>query len=315
MGHISKIELQRAILEIMNHGNLDQLTTKKIRLLCQRKFNIDLSSRKDEIDRVVRKFVRKKSGVIKSDDSSSDEEDSDDCSSCTSGSESESCSDTECSSSTSSDVESVIKMEVVKTRASPKPVLKKASPQKTSAAVSPRRRINVKSPDSPQKSSAPVSPKKHITSKSPVISTSKKQKTDTTQAGIQEFDDAAYARKLQAEEWNFRQRTAKRMFTDIPSKSTVQSDQKKKRASSFKKLCAFSPALAELLGANEMSLSDVNQRLWAVVMERNLLDPTNKEFALCDEQLMKIFGRKRIKVVEMMKRLELLHHIKDISGV
>lgn len=34
-----------SVADIMRKGNLDQLTTKKIRMLCEQKYNIDLSSR------------------------------------------------------------------------------------------------------------------------------------------------------------------------------------------------------------------------------------------------------------------------------
>ena len=44
------------------------------------------------------------------------------------------------------------------------------------------------------------------------------------------------------------------------------------------------------MGTDQMSRRDVVKKLWDVVRERGLQDPTNKQFAICDDQLLKVFG-------------------------
>ena len=34
------------------------------------------------------------------------------------------------------------------------------------------------------------------------------------------------------------------------------------------------------------------KQIWAIIKERNLYDPKNKQFAICDDELHKIFGKK-----------------------
>ena len=40
-----------------------------------------------------------------------------------------------------------------------------------------------------------------------------------------------------------------------------------------------------------MARKDVVKQMWAIVKERQLQDPANKQFMLCDDQLLKVFGK------------------------
>jgi len=75
----------------------------------------------------------------------------------------------------------------------------------------------------------------------------------------------------------------------------------------------LSPALAEVVGEEKMARSDVVKKMWQVIRERKLEDPKNKRFMICDEQLQKIFGRKRIQTFGMMKYLT--KHIWDPAEI
>ncbi|KAL1423358.1 hypothetical protein MTO96_021328 [Rhipicephalus appendiculatus] len=79
----------------------------------------------------------------------------------------------------------------------------------------------------------------------------------------------------------------------------------------FPEVCSVSPELAAVVGAEEMARSAVVKKMWSIVRERNLFDPSNKQFAICDPQLMKVFGHKRVRMFGMMKYLK--NHIKDIK--
>jgi len=86
---------------------------------------------------------------------------------------------------------------------------------------------------------------------------------------------------------------------------------KRKGESGYTKKCKLSPELAAIVGSNEMARHDVVKKMWQIVKERELLDPKNKQFAICDDQLMKVIGTKRFRTFGMMKYLK--HHISDLG--
>lgn len=190
---------------------------------------------------------------------------------------------------------------------SPKKAAVNAVPAKKDAAITSTTKKAV--PDVGPAKKASVNTKKRKTNKEGNGVQSKKPKKDDTAKKI-ELDDAALARKLQAEEWNFRRATVNKLFRNAPQKKNEEQI-KKRKPCPFLKKCLLSPALAEVLGTNEMSRPDVVQKMWSVVRERNLFDASNKQYALCDEQLKNVFGKKRIRLIGMMKYLK--HHIKDIN--
>ncbi|CAG4973382.1 unnamed protein product [Colias eurytheme] len=89
------------------------------------------------------------------------------------------------------------------------------------------------------------------------------------------------------------------------------SDVKKKAAAGgrgkgggYTRACKLSPALAELMGQEQMPRHEVVKRVWAIVKEKNLYDPNNKQFAICDDALFKVIGTKRFRTFGMMKYLK-----------
>lgn len=77
-----------------------------------------------------------------------------------------------------------------------------------------------------------------------------------------------------------------------------------KRETGFTKTIGLSPALAEIMGEDAMPRHQVVKKMWAIIKERNLYDPKNKQYAICDEQLLKVFGVKRFRTFGMMKYLK-----------
>merc|ERR1712240_680675 len=61
--------------------------------------------------------------------------------------------------------------------------------------------------------------------------------------------------------------------------------------SAFTKSFKLSAELADVVGADVMPRHEVVKKLWAVIKERELQDPKNKQFAICDDQLLKVFGK------------------------
>jgi len=44
--------------------------------------------------------------------------------------------------------------------------------------------------------------------------------------------------------------------------------------------------------------------MWAIIKERNLYDPSNKQYAICDDDLLKVIGVQRFRTFGMMKFLK-----------
>ena len=77
-----------------------------------------------------------------------------------------------------------------------------------------------------------------------------------------------------------------------------------RRETGFTKTYKLSPELAEIVGAEAMPRHEVVKRMWAIIKERNLYDPKNKQFAICDDQLLKVFGKViHLKFLKLLKIL------------
>uniref|UniRef100_A0A0C9QAT4 Spp27_0 protein n=1 Tax=Fopius arisanus TaxID=64838 RepID=A0A0C9QAT4_9HYME len=72
----------------------------------------------------------------------------------------------------------------------------------------------------------------------------------------------------------------------------------------YTRAITLSPELAAVVGADQMARHEVVKKVWSIIKERNLYDPKNKQFAICDEELMKVIGVKRFRTFGMMKYLK-----------
>lgn len=68
---------------------------------------------------------------------------------------------------------------------------------------------------------------------------------------------------------------------------------KKGKYTGFTRPYKLSPELASLMGAKELPRHEVVKKVWAIIKEKNLYDPKNKQYAICDSQLEKVIGVKR----------------------
>ncbi|XP_065174086.1 uncharacterized protein Non2 [Atheta coriaria] len=66
----------------------------------------------------------------------------------------------------------------------------------------------------------------------------------------------------------------------------------------------LSPELAALVGQEVMARHEVIKKMWSIIKEKNLYDPKNKQFAICDEAMQKVIGVKRFRMFGMMKYLK-----------
>ncbi|CAG2172294.1 unnamed protein product [Oppiella nova] len=153
-----------------------------------------------------------------------------------------------------------------------------------------------------------------------ISGTKGKDESDTSSDSSSDDDspvsDGDLARKLHNEELDSKRRVT-RNNSSHTKKSSVKKTKKrktkynseddkkpKKQKNGYLKPCVLSTDLADFLGEPEMPRHEVVKRIWTYVKENNLQDPKNKQFAICDNQLTKIFsGRKRIRMFGMMKIL------------
>lgn len=234
MAELPTTELRKAISDILDGANLDDLSSKKIRKQLEQKYGIDFTDRKKEIDGLVMDLISK---------------------------------------------EKPKKAEAKKAGA------KKADPKEENGNVS---------------SSSSAGHSSH----------------DEDNDEACDDDDEVLARKLQDEEFKSRSRAVKK--TRPPKKEPAKGAKKAavkpkgaKRESVYSRKCVLSPELAAVMGEDQMARHDVVKRMWGIFRERELFDPSNKQFGICDSQLLKVFGKKRVQLFGMMKYLK--SHIKDIE--
>ncbi|CAI9733095.1 upstream activation factor subunit spp27 [Octopus vulgaris] len=301
MAGISNAVLLRSIREILKGADLSSLSAKKVRRKLEEKFGADLTDRKKEIDKILMDLIsedeeEQEADKQEDDDSQQEDEDDDDDGG---GDEDEEDEEDGESSSDEADNDS---------RLSPKG-------KSTSNGLSDQSDDEEDKPsDNSEPESRSMSPprkksrvKQSSKSKKPV----KKTKKDNHGAKKKEseLDDEELAKKLQEEENNFRSRPRSVKKTPAPPKKERKQKDGKARVSIYSKPCILSGELAVVMGTDRMARKDVVKSMWKIVKERELEDPKNKQFMICDEQLQKVFGRKRVRTFGMMKHLK--NHIKD----
>ncbi|XP_003401081.1 uncharacterized protein LOC126924286 [Bombus affinis] len=72
----------------------------------------------------------------------------------------------------------------------------------------------------------------------------------------------------------------------------------------YTRAITLSPELSAVVGAEQMARHEVVKKMWSIIKERNLYDPKNKQYAICDDELLKIIGVKRFRTFGMMKYLK-----------
>jgi len=78
----------------------------------------------------------------------------------------------------------------------------------------------------------------------------------------------------------------------------------KRAGTGYTKVCKLSPELAIVMGEDSMARHEVVKKMWKIVKEKNLYDPKNKQFAICNDELFAVFGIKRFRTFGMMKYLK-----------
>nr|BAN20959.1 conserved hypothetical protein [Riptortus pedestris] len=79
---------------------------------------------------------------------------------------------------------------------------------------------------------------------------------------------------------------------------------KRRGTSGYNKTCTLTPELAAVVGQDSMARHEVVKKVWSIIKEQNLYDPKNKQYAICNDDLMKVIGVKRFRTFGMMKYLK-----------
>ncbi|XP_076382702.1 upstream activation factor subunit spp27 homolog Non2 isoform X1 [Megalopta genalis] len=72
----------------------------------------------------------------------------------------------------------------------------------------------------------------------------------------------------------------------------------------YTRAITLSPELAAVVGSEQMARHEVVKKIWSIIKERDLYDPKNKQFAICDDELLTVIGVKRFRTFGMMKYLK-----------
>lgn len=57
------------------------------------------------------------------------------------------------------------------------------------------------------------------------------------------------------------------------------------------------------MGSESLPRHEVVKKMWQLIKDRNLYDPKNKQYAICDPDLYKVIGVKRFRTFGMLKYL------------
>jgi len=96
----------------------------------------------------------------------------------------------------------------------------------------------------------------------------------------------------------------KRKSASAAKKGAAAGGAKKRGGTGFTKILRLSPELSSVMGQPEMARHEVVKKIWSIIKEKNLYDPKNKQFAICDAELLPVFGVKRFRTFGMMKHLK-----------
>jgi DNA topoisomerase-1 len=125
----------------------------------------------------------------------------------------------------------------------------------------------------------------------------------------------AYVKKAPKGKGKVTKETKTTKTTKVASKTVKKkapAEKKKKERTSSMPPQPLSPVLAAIVGAQEMSRSEVTKKLWEYIKAHDLQDPANKRLIRPDENLGSVFGTN--EPVDMFKMAGLLnpHFIKKI---
>jgi len=133
------------------------------------------------------------------------------------------------------------------------------------------------------------------------------KKKAKVQSPSKKVNDELLAKQLQDEDSRPSRRCKAQAATKKPRK---QKSEKPKGTSVYSRPCELLPPLSTVMETDKMPRPMIVKRMWEIVKEKDLLDPKNKQFMLCDDEMLELFGKKKVRMFGMMKLLK--PYIKDL---
>uniref|UniRef100_A0A182PP83 Uncharacterized protein n=1 Tax=Anopheles epiroticus TaxID=199890 RepID=A0A182PP83_9DIPT len=278
----TKAELKAEIQKILKDANLEETAAKKVRLQLEKNLKCDLSNRKKEVDELVMDYVNSQAS---SDGEEDEDEDEDDDEYAGNGkgklnsSKPKGNSDYEDEEEEEDDDD-----EDEDFSEEEKPKGRKSAGKRTTPAKR-----------------GPAKKKKRT-------SDSEDEESDEEEQGSD--DDYNPRGSGKGSKGGKKKRNDSDSDSDGDWKQSKPAKGKKsagggaKRSSGYTRPYKLSPDLAELCGAESLPRHEVVRKVWAIIKERNLYDPKNRQFAICDDQLKKVIGTKRFRTFGMLKYLK-----------
>lgn len=282
MADPTKDELRKEIAEILKDANLEETAAKKVRLQLEANLKCDLSARKKEVDDLVMEYVnaQDESG----DDDEEDEEEEDEA---------------------------------------PKKNDKKSSAKKKKESEDEEEdeeeEEDGSEDDSPKKKGKRSAPAKRGT---PARKKKRGSDSEDESEGSEGGSDDDYkpnkGAKGSAKKAGRKKKGGSDSDSDVDWKRAKPKAKKaaggaKKgggKGTGYTRPYTLSPELAAICGAEALPRHEVVKKVWAIIKERNLYDPKNKQYAICDSELQKVIGVKRFRTFGMLKYLK-PHFLQD----
>ncbi|RZF33033.1 hypothetical protein LSTR_LSTR015417 [Laodelphax striatellus] len=270
MAKISKEELKKEITAILEDADLKSITSKKMRQQLEEKLDCDLTSRKKEVDELVLQCLNNK----KKKGSKNGKGDDDD--------EGEGEDDEE------EEEEEEEEEDEEEEEEKPKRAAKKPTPQKRKKESS---YSSSSDADDKEDSEEEYSPSKKAKGGG---------KAKGGKAGAGKRKKKGGSDSDSDEDWGKGKKSG----------GAKKAGGAKRGGGGYTKVCKLTPELAAVVGQDSMARHEVVKKIWAIIKEKNLYDPKNKQFAICNDELLKVFGVKRFRTFGMMKLLK-THFIAD----
>ncbi|XP_022827464.1 upstream activation factor subunit spp27 isoform X2 [Spodoptera litura] len=156
---------------------------------------------------------------------------------------------------------------------------------------------NMESEDEDMDESSDEEPKKKAPPKK--VKKEEDDEDDEERDDSNDSDWGSGGKKKKAEEK--KKKAAPKSKKDKTKKGGVK---KARKGSGYTRACKLSPALAELMGESELPRHEVVKRVWAIIKEKQLFDPKNRQYAICDKALFKVIGEETFHTFSMMKYLK-----------
>lgn len=260
----TKDELRKEIAVILKDANLEETAAKKVRLQLEANLKCDLSGRKKEVDDLVMDYVNAQ-------DESGDEEEEDE----------------------------------EEEEEAPK---KKQSKKKQESEDEEEEDEEDSEDDKKKKGKRGAPAKRGPAKKKKHGSESEEESEDD--AGSDDDYKPNKASKGSAKKGGGRKKKGSDSDSDEDwkrpkaAKAKKAPGAKKGKGTGFTRPYKLSPELADICGADSLPRHEVVKKVWTIIKERNLYDPKNKQYAICDSELQKVIGVKRFRTFGMLKYLK-----------